>query len=76
MESKDTWGVDADMYRGVILCTTSLHLMLLSVLPPFKGWFCGCLHNKILLVSTDVEVDLSEVEIKSSHRSIGYTKDS
>ena len=55
-------GVDARMYRGVTLCTTSLHLMPLSVLPPFTSWFCGCPHNKILLFSTDFEVHLSEVE--------------
>ena len=60
-------GVDAGIYRGVTLCTTSLHLMPLSVFSPFKGLFCGCLHNKILLVSTDVEVDLSDVELQVRH---------
>ena len=63
LEIETHLGVDARMYRGVTLCTTSLHLMLLSVLPPFMGWFCGCPHNKILLVPTNVEVDLSEVKI-------------
>ena len=47
----------------VLLCTKGLCLMPYSVLPPFMGWFCGCPHNKILLVSTDIEVDLSEVEM-------------
>ena len=55
--------VDARMYRGVTLCTTSLHLIPYSVLPPSTGWFYGCRHNKNYLVLTDVEVDISEVEM-------------
>ena len=54
--------VDAGMYRGVTLCTTSLHLMPLSVLPPITVWSCGCPHNKNCSVSTYIEVNLSEVE--------------
>ena len=34
-----TQGVNVGIYRGVTLFTTSLHLMPLSVLPPFTGSF-------------------------------------
>ena len=63
LEIQTHLGVDARMYREVTLCTISLYLTLYSVLPPFTSWFCGSPHNKILLVSTDIEVDLSEEEL-------------
>ena len=37
MESKDTWG-GCQVYRGVNLCTTKLHLMTESVVTTLYGF--------------------------------------